>query len=120
MSIPAKRTALLLAALALLAIHAVDDAVVQPEPGAALAGHVPELLAVGLVLGLAAVAVRRLRDGWAAAVALALVVPALAGFGLAVADASARGATGDDWTGFLLLPAAAVLLTGGAALLWRS
>jgi uncharacterized protein len=111
---------LLWAALGLLSLHALADAVAQPEPGADLVRHVPEALAVMAVLALAAVAGGRLRAGAVAAISLALVPPALLGFGLAVADASAHGARGDDWTGFLLLPAAIALLTSGAMLLWRS
>src|SRR5690349_10459836 len=111
---------LLWAGLALLAVHGLTDAVIAPEPGADLARHVPEALAVVAVLAAAATAVNRLRAGAVAAIALALVPPALLGFGLAVADAVARGAHGDDWTGFLLLPAAIALLAGGVTLLWRS
>ena len=114
------RGMLLTAALAVLAVHALDDAFVHPEPGASLIHHVPEAVASFGVLALAALAIRRLRAGWVAATALALVPPAILGFGLAVADASARGAHGDDWTGFLLAPAAAVLAAVGIMLLWRS
>ena len=45
---------------------------------------------------------------------------ALEGAGLAIADARAAGAGGEDWTGFLLLPVGAALLALSAALLWRT
>ena len=45
---------------------------------------------------------------------------ALEGAALAVRDAQAAGARGEDWTGFLLGPVALALLALAATLLWRS
>ena len=45
---------------------------------------------------------------------------ALEGAALAIADARAVGARGEDWTGFLLLPVGLVLLALAVVLLWRS
>src|SRR5947209_4321341 len=108
------------AGVALLAAHAMTDAIIAPEAGVGRPQHVPEALVVAAALAFAALGVKRMRAGAIAALALALVPPALLGFGLAVADSAARGAHGDDWTGFLLLPAAVALLAGGATLLRRS
>ena len=47
--------------------------------------------------------------GARAAIAAALGALALEGAGLAIADARAVGARGEDWTGFLLLPVGLVL-----------
>ena len=92
---------LLWAALALLEVHALADAVVAREPGSHLADHVLEALAGTAVLAPAAVAGGRLRRGAVAAISLALVPPALLGLSLAVAGSSARGARADDRTGFV-------------------
>ena len=62
----------------------------------------------------------RLRAGARAAIAAVLGVLALEGAALAIADARAVGARGEDWTGFLLLPVGLVLLGLAAVLLWRS
>ena len=60
------------------------------------------------------------RAGARAAVAAALGVLALEGAGLALADARAVGARGEDWTGFLLAPVGLSLCGLAAVLLWRS
>ena len=62
----------------------------------------------------------RLPLGGQAALAAGLGALALEGAALAVADATAVGARGEDWTGFLLLPVGLVLLGLSAAMLWRS
>jgi len=53
-------------------------------------------------------------------VAGTLGVLALEAAALAIADARAVGARGEDWTGFVLLPTGVVLLGLAIALLWRS
>jgi fermentation-respiration switch protein FrsA (DUF1100 family) len=55
-----------------------------------------------------------------AVLAAFLGVLALEGFMLAVLDARAVGARGEDWTGFLLGPAGAALCALAPVLLWRS
>ncbi len=107
-------------AVGLLALHAAADSFLAPERGTGPGDH---LLRGGVTLALLALAVAafpRLRAGGQAALAGVLGVLALEGFGLAVAGARAVGARGDDWTGFLLAPAGAVLLGLAVALLWRS
>jgi fermentation-respiration switch protein FrsA (DUF1100 family) len=105
---------------AVLAAHAVVDSFLAPEPGTGWRDHVLRgavslgVLAAGVVL------YRRSRPGLRAALALVLGVLALEGAVLAVADARAVGARGEDWTGFLLLPAGLALCASGAVLLWRS
>lgn len=61
-----------------------------------------------------------LRPGAQAAVAIVLGALAIEGAALAVADARAVGARGDDWTGFLLAPAGLALVVLGVAILWAS
>ncbi len=104
----------------LIALHIVDDSFLQPQPGTSAADHIVGGLVPLAVLGLAAVAYPRLRAGWRAVTALLLGV-----FGLAVASeawyyAREVGASGDDYTGLLAIPAGLVLLAAGVVTLWRS
>ena len=70
-------------------------------------------------LALAAVVYPRLPAGGRAALAAVLGALCLEGVVLAIADARAVGARGEDWTGFLFLPVGIVLL-GSPGLVWRS
>ena len=112
--------ALFTAATAILALHAIVDAFLAPEPGTTWRDHLLRGLATLAILGLAAVAFPRLPAGGRAAVALPLGVLALEGVLLAIADARAVGARGEDWTGFLLLPTGVALVGLAIVLLWRS
>ena len=107
-------------AAALVALHALVDAFVAPEPGTGPRDHLLRGLASLVLLALAALAYPRLPAGGRAALAAALGVLSLEGAGLAIADARAVGVRGEDWTGFLLLPLGVVLLPLGAILIWRS
>ena len=107
------------AALALVALHLVDDAFLQPEPGLSAGDHLPSLLPVALVATVA-VAYRRLRPGARASWALSL-----GSFGIASGVEAAYytvngGLSGDDFTGWLSLAAGLALLGLGAATLWRT
>jgi hypothetical protein len=107
-------------ATAILALHAVVDSFVAPEPGTGWRDHVLRAAATLVVLAAAAAVYPRLRPGASAALAAVLAVLALEGAALAVADAQAGGARGEDWTGFLLLPIGLALAGLAVALLWRS
>jgi fermentation-respiration switch protein FrsA (DUF1100 family) len=108
------------AATAVVALHAVVDSFVAPEPGTQAGDHVLRGLAsLGLLL-LAAVVYPRLPAGGRAALAALLGALALEGAALAVDDARTVGARGEDWTGFLLLPVGLVLCCSAVVLLWRS
>jgi hypothetical protein len=107
-------------ATAILAAHAAVDSFIAPEPGTALSDHLLRGLATFAVLALAVVVRPRLPAGGRAALAAVFGLLALEGAALAIADARAVGARGEDWTGFLLLPVGLVLLGLSAALLWRS
>ena len=97
-------------ATAILVLHAAVDAFVAPEPGTEPADHLLRGFASIGLLALAAIVFPRLRPGGRAAVAGTFGVLALEGAALAIADARAVGARGEDWTGFVLLPAGVVLL----------
>jgi uncharacterized protein len=103
-----------------LAVHAIADSFVAPEPGTTWRDHLPRGAASLVIVAAAFFGFRRSRAGVQAAIAASLGVLALEGAALAIADARAVGARGEDWTGFLLLPVGLVLLGLAAALLSRS
>ena len=111
---------LVLLGIGLIALHVVDDSFVQPQPGTSATDHLVSGLVPLAVLALAAVAYPRLRAGWRAVVALLLGV-----FGLGTASEAwyytrEVGASGDDYTGLLAIPAGLMLLAVGVVTLWRS
>jgi uncharacterized protein len=106
--------------LGLIALHIVDDSFVQPQPGTSATDHLAGGLVPLALLGLAAFSYPRLRAGWRAVVALLLGV-----FGLGTASEAwyytrEVGASGDDYTGLLAIPAGLTLLAVGIVTLWRS
>ena len=107
-------------AAAVVALHALVDAFVAPEPGTGPRDHLLRGFASLVLLALAALAYPRLSAGGRAALAAVLGVLSLEGAGLAIADARAVGARGEDWTGFLLAPIGVAFLVVSAALIWRS
>ncbi len=104
----------------ILVLHAAVDAFVAPEPGTEPADHLLRGFASIGLLALAVIVFPRLHTGARVAVAGTFGVLALEGAALAIADARAVGARGEDWTGFVLLPAGLVLLGLAVAALWRS
>src|SRR4051812_15314205 len=91
-------------AVGVVALHSVVDAFFTTEPGTEPRDHLLRgLVSLGL-LALAAIAYPRLPSGGRAAFAAVLGLLSLEGAGLAIADARAGGARGEDWTGFLLAP----------------
>jgi uncharacterized protein len=114
-------TRLAQAALGVIALHLLDDAFLQREPGLSVWSHFTGgVLSIAIVVG-AAVLLPRLRDGAAASVELAFGVTALgAGLAVPVRHALIDRPSGDDWTGFLATAAGLVLVGAGAVTLWRS
>jgi hypothetical protein len=115
-----RERALVLLGIGVIAVHIVDDSFVQPQPGTSAADHLAGGLVPLAVLALAAVAYPRLRAGWRAVTALLLGV-----FGLGTASEAwyytrEVGASGDDYTGLLAIPAGLLLLAVGVVTLWRS
>ena len=106
--------------IAIVALHVLDDNFVQPQPGTSAGDHLVSGLVPLAALALAAWAYPRLRGGRRGA--LALVVGA---FGIVAGVEAVRytiqvGASGDDYTGLLSIPAGIALLGLGAATLWRT
>jgi uncharacterized protein len=111
---------LLLLGVGTIAVHIVDDSFVQPQPGTSAGDHLVGGLVPLAVLGLAVFAYPRLRAGARAVMALLL-----GAFGLGVASEAwyytrEVGASGDDYTGLLAIPAGLILLAVGVVTLWRS
>ena len=106
--------------IAIVALHVLDDSFVQPQPGTWAGDHLVSGLVTITALALAAWAFPRLRGGRRGA--LALVCGA---FGIVAGVEAVRytvnvGASGDDYTGLLSIPAGIALLGLGAATLWTT
>jgi fermentation-respiration switch protein FrsA (DUF1100 family) len=104
----------------IIALHAIVDSFIAPEPGTGASDHLMRGLVSLAVLALAVAVYPRLPAGGRAGLAGVFGALALEGAILAIADARAAGARGEDWTGFLLVPVGVVLLVQAALLLWRS
>jgi hypothetical protein len=111
---------LLLLAVALMALHVVDDNFLQPQPGTGASDHLVSGLVPLAVLGLAAWALPRVRAGAQATIALLLVLPAFLSGAEALYYGGKTGLSGDDYTGLLALGAAPILLGVGIWTLWTS
>jgi dienelactone hydrolase len=111
---------LFLLGIALIALHVVDDNFIQPEPGTSAGDHlVSGLIPLG-VLGLAAWAYPRLRGAWQGAMGLSFGLLGIAAGSEGYHYATEVGASRDDFTSLLCLPAGALLLGVGAFTLWRT
>jgi dienelactone hydrolase len=107
-------------ALSVVALHVVDDNFLQPNAGTSAGDHLVSGLVPLAFLALSAAFYPRLRAGARATIAL------LAGFFGVLAGTEAVhytrevGASGDDYTGLLSIPAGLLLIGIGAFTLWRS
>jgi uncharacterized protein len=107
-------------AILVIALHVVDDNYLQPQPGTSAGDHLVSGLVPLALLGLAAWAYPRLSGMWRGAIALALGVLGIAA-GIEGAHYTNKvGASGDDFTGLLCIPAGVLLLGLGAVTLWRT
>jgi MYXO-CTERM domain-containing protein len=115
-----RETVLFLVAIALVALHVIDDNFLQPQPGMSPDDHLVSGLVPLALLGLAAWAYPRLRGARRGALALLLGVLAILGSVEAVHYTTTVGPSGDDFTGLLSMPAGLLLLGLGAVTLWRT
>ncbi len=106
-------------ALSAVALHIVDDAFLQPEPGMSAFDHPGALVPLGLVVGFA-ILYPRLRAGARAALALVFGIFGIASGIEAVYYTLNGGPSGDDFTGWLSLAAGIMLVGLGAVTLWRT
>src|SRR5262245_1344196 len=115
-----RETTLFWAAILVIAAHVVDDNYLQPQPGTSAGDHLVSGLVPLAVLGLAAWAHPRMRGLWRGATALAFGVLGIA-FGIEGAHYTNKvGASSDEITGLLCIPAGVLLLGLGAVTLWRT
>ena len=110
---------LFIAATALVIVHIADDEFVQRQPGTSIQQHLPAGLIPIAAATAAAIGYPRMRPGLRAAIALLFgSLSGLAGW-IALGSARADALAGSDWTGILLLPAAALLLGLAVCVPWR-
>ena len=115
-----KETALVRVALGVVALHVLDDSLLEPNRGTAATDHLAGGLVPSLLLVVAIVFYPRLRPGARAAVALSGgFVGVLVGTE-AIHYTMTVGPSGDDFTGLLAVPAGLLSLGVGAVTLWRS
>jgi hypothetical protein len=107
-------------ALTVLAVHVVDDTMVQPQPGTSAGDHLVAALVPLLLLGLAFWAYPRLRGTLRGGLALLMGVLAVALAGEAWYYTREVGPSGDDFTGLVVIPAALLLIAVGLVTLWRT
>ena len=107
-------------ALSLIAVHVLDDNFVQPPAGTSAADHLVSGSVSLAALALAAWAHGRVRGGRRGAIALLAGVSGIVAGVEAVHYTSQVGASGDDYSGLLAIPAGLTLLGLGAATLWRT
>ena len=115
-----RETVLFLIGLALIALHVLDDNVLQPQPGTSPGDHAGSTLVPLTLLGLVAWAHPRLRGGWRGTLALISGVLGIAGGIEGFYYTRELGPSGDDFTGLLSLAAGVLLLGLGARTLWRT
>jgi predicted alpha/beta hydrolase len=107
-------------AIALIALHVVDDSFLQPNPGTSVTDHLASGLIPTALLALAAWAYTRL-GGPARGMLAAFLGPLGIAAGIeAVYYASEVGASGDDFTGFAALVAGLALFVSAPVTLWRT
>jgi uncharacterized protein len=116
-----RETAIARAAIAVIGLHYVDVAFLQPSPGTSAADHLVSGLVPTALLALVAVFYPRMRAGLRATLVLAVGLFAFASSlvtaGWHVKDS---GASGTDYTGFLAMLGGAVLIGVAAVTLWKS
>ena len=116
----ARTTLLFWIGLALIALHVLDDNVVQPQPGTSPGDHVVSTLVPLALLGLAAWGFPRVSGGRQGALALVFGVLGIAAGIEGFHYARTVGASGDDFTGLLCLPTGLLLIGLGITTLWRT
>jgi dienelactone hydrolase len=113
-------TTLAVAALALIALHVLDDSFFQPQPGTSASDHlVSGLVPFAVLVGVGA-CYSRARPGLRAALAATLGIFGVVAGIEAVYYLNAGRLSGDDYTGLAAIPAGLVLVAIAVATLWRT
>ena len=107
-------------AIALIGLHIADDNFFQPEAGTSAGDHLVSGLVPLALLALAAWGFPRLPGAGRGALALFIGPLGIATGIEAMHYASQVGPSGDDFTGFLAIPAGLLLIGLGAVTLWRT
>jgi uncharacterized protein len=107
-------------AVAVIGLHIADDNFVNPEAGTSAGDHLASGLVPLALLALAAWGFPRLPGAGRGALALFLGPFGIATGIEALHYASQVGPSGDDFTGFLTIPAGLLLIGLGAVTLWRT
>ena len=107
-------------AIAAIGLHIADDNFFQPEAGTSAGDHLVSGLVPLALLALAAWGFPRLRGTQRGFLALLLGPLGIATGIEAVHYANQVGPSGDDFTGFLAIPAGLLLIGLGAVTLWRT
>jgi len=106
---------------ALVALHVLDDTLVQPPAGTTAADHSLSAMVPTVLIAAAMWCFGRIRAGWRAVLALSVGV---FGIGIGAIEAgyytTSVGPSGDDYTGLLAIPAGALLVGLGLWRLWQS
>jgi uncharacterized protein len=113
-------TSLFRLAVALIGLHIADDSFIHPEPGTSAGDHLVSGLVPLALLALAAWGFPRLSGAWRGALALFIAPLGIATGIEAVHYANQVGPSGDDFTGFLAIPAGLLLIGVGGVTLWRT
>jgi uncharacterized protein len=103
-----------------IALHVIDDSFLQPEPGTSAGDHFVSGLVPLVLLAAAAATYPRLRAGARAVLALVIGLFGIATGAEAWHYTREVGASGDDYTGLLAIPAGLLLIGTAAVTLWRS
>src|SRR5918992_5521026 len=103
-----------------IALHVLDDSFLQPAPGTSAGDHLVSGLVPLACLALAGWAYPRIRGGRRGALALLLGALGFVAGAEAVHYTTQVGASGDDYTGLLAIPAGLLLLGLGAFTLWTT
>lgn len=115
-----RESALFLSGIGVVAVHVVDDNFIQPQPGTSPSDHLASGLIPVAVLVVGAALFLRARAGLRAVVSLLFGFFALVTASEAVYYTREVGPSGDDYTGFLAIPAGLLLLGIGVVILWKT
>jgi dienelactone hydrolase len=112
---------LFLLGIGVVGVHVLDDNFLQPPPGTSAGDHLVSGLVPLAMLVLAAAVYPRLRAGIRALIALTVGFFAVVGGAAEAGYYTVKvGASGDDYTGLLMIAAGVLLLGVGIWTLWRS